>query len=177
MNTKIKISIGLLLIIIAFGCVIAASYFIDQRNKESDEELEVIQVQLANLISEKSQSFLSQSDLEKVEREPIRIEDVLAKAEIIYGADELKRRDGILWIDRESSQCMITLGIVNGLVSGSYLDVYEEKELEDGTLRAEKVDDVVVEKTYDIISYVRPVKKTLDDFTRDYYRVRVKSPL
>ncbi|MDD3374468.1 MAG: hypothetical protein PHY73_01940 [Candidatus Omnitrophica bacterium] len=177
MNNKTKIFIGLLLIIVAFVCVIAVSYSIDQRNKESIQETDALQVQLANLISEKSQNFLSESDQEKVKRDPIKIEDILAKAEIIYGDQELSRKDGVLWVDRKSLRCMVTLGVVNGLVSGSYLGVYDEKKRDDGVIVNEKIADVMVDKAYDIISYVSPVKKSLDDFSRDYYRVTVKNPL
>ncbi|MDP8265249.1 MAG: hypothetical protein P9M12_07235 [Candidatus Aceula lacicola] len=176
MNNKTKILIGLLLIVVAFVCVTAVSYFIDQRNKENTQEADALQAQLANLISEKSQSFLSESDQKKVKRDPIKIEDVLAKAEIIYGGQELDRKDGIMWIDRKSSRCMVTLGVVNGLVPGSYLGVYDEIKRSDGVVVNEKIADAVVDKSYDIVSYANPVKKSIDDFSRDYYRVTVRNP-
>ncbi len=177
MNNKIKIIFGLIFIILAFICVIAVSYFIDQRNKGDVEEIGALQVQLANLIVEKSQPYLSESDQKKVKRDTIELKDVLARAEIIYGDKELNRKDGVLWIDRESSSCMVTLGAVNGLIPGSYLGVYIERKRDDGVVVNEKIDDVIVKKTYDIVSYVNPVDKTLDDFDYDYYRVSVKNPL
>jgi len=174
MSNKIKVMLGLGLIAVAFICIIAVSFYIDRRNQDSIQEIDVLQVELANLIAQQSEDILSASDKEKVMRDPIRLEDVLARAQIIYGEGELERKNGILWVDRKSSQLIITLGLVNGLVPGTYLGVYEEKLQANGTVINEKVDDVIVEKTYDIISYVKPTKMALDDFNRDYYRVSMK---
>ncbi|MDP8266511.1 MAG: hypothetical protein P9M07_06150 [Candidatus Aceula meridiana] len=174
MSNKLKVILGLGLIAVAFICIIAVSFSIDRRNQSSVQEIDVLQVELANLIAQQSEDILSDSDKEKVERDPIRLEDVLARAQSIYGEAELERKNGILWIDRKSSQMMVTLGVVNGLMPGTYLGVYQEKLQADGTVINEKVDDVVVEKAYDIISYVKSTKKAQDDFNRDYYRVSMK---
>ena len=177
MNTKIKMIIGMVLIGLAFVFMIGVAYSIDQRNQDSLQEISALQVELANNVAEKAQDYLSKNDLEKISREPIRLADVLAKAEIIYGERELNRKDGVLWIDRKSSSCMITLGAVNGLAPGMYLSVYKEKRQADGTIINERIDDVVVRKSYDIISYVKPAKKALSEFDGDYYRVTVKGSL
>ena len=147
MNTKIKMIIGMALIGFAFVFMIGVAYFIDQRNQESLQEISALQVELANNVAEKAQDYLSKNDLEKINREPIRLADVLAKAEIIYGQQELNRKDGVLWIDRKSSSLMITLGAVNGLVPGTYLSVYKERRQSNGTIINEPIDDVIVEKS------------------------------
>ena len=171
MSNKLKVVLGLGLIAVAFIFMIVVSFSIDRRNQSSIQEIDVLQVELANLVAQRSADVFSDADNAKVKRDPIRLEDVLARAKIIYGEKELSRKNGILWVDRKSSQFMITLGMVNGLVPGTYLGVYQEKLQVDGTVINEKIDDVIVEKTYDIISYAKPAKKSLDDFDRDYYRV------
>lgn len=175
MNHKIKIALGLILIILAFILTVGVLYFFYQRHQMSDQKVMALEVQLANIIAEKSESVLSSEEQKEVQRDPIRIEDVLARAEIIYGSQELERRSGILWIDRKASQGVITLGIVNGLSSGSYLGIYEERRQPGGLVVNEKIGEVVVEQSSDIISYVQPVKKSLYEFDRDYYRVRIES--
>jgi hypothetical protein len=72
---------------------------------------------------------------------------------------------------------MVTLGAANGLVAGSYLGVYEEVADPSGKPVSQKMADVVIEQTYDIVSYVRLVDKSYDDFMKDYYRVTIKDSL
>jgi phage gp36-like protein len=175
MTNKLKIIIGLVLVVCAFLCAMTVFYFINQQTTDNLKENSALQVQLANLIAEKSESVLSDSDRRRVKRDRIDLEDLLDRTEKVYGEQELKRKDGVLWIDRVSQRCMVTLGAANGLVVGSYLAAYEEVAGTAGTTPTnQKVCDVVVEQTYDIVSYVRLVERNLTDLSRDYYRVSVK---
>lgn len=169
--------IGLGLLICAFIAAMTAFYFINEKADANLKEVDTLQVQMANLIAEKGEKYLPASDRERVKRERVDIEDVLLRTEKVYGEKELKRKDGILWIDRASSACMITLGAANGLIPGTYLSVYDEVANPDGTTISEKVADVIVEKTFDIVSYVTISDKKFGDFSRDYYRVTVKETL
>lgn len=175
--SKTKILIGLGLVVCAFIAAMAAFYFVNEKADTNLQEVDALQVQLANLIAEKGEKYLSESDRAKVKRERIDIEDVLQRTEKVYGDKELTRKDGILWIDRASSACMITLGAANGLIPGTYLSVYDEAASADGTAISQKIADVVVEKTFDIVSYVTISGKKFSDFNRDYYRVTVKDTL
>lgn len=177
MNNKVKFIFGLLLIVSAFASAMGALYFFHERNQLSDQQVLALQVQLANLIIERSADTLSLEEQKDVQRDFISLEDVLARAEIIYGQRELQRREGILWVDRKASQYMITLGIVNGLSQGSSLGVYEERAQPGGIIINEKIADIVVQEAFEIISYVLPVDKSMQDFRRDYYRVRIINPL
>lgn len=174
MTSKFKIILGLVFVACAFICAMTVFYFIHQKTTDSLKENSSLQVQLANLIAEKGESFLSESDRRRVRRDPIDFEDLLAHTEKVYGEQELSRKDGVLWVDRASQACMITLGAANGLVKGSSLGLYEDVAGPRGTAVSQKISDVVVEQAYDIVSYVKLVDKTLDDLTRDYYRVTVK---
>ncbi len=174
MNNKIKVIMGLICIIVAFGCLMAAIFFINREQQLSSQKMSTLQVEMVNLLTERSQQVFSPSEQEMVKRPLITVEDFLARSEMIYGSEELKRKNGILWIDRQEGSLLITLGAVNGLQEGSYLNVYQERRQPDGFLINEKIAEVIVDKVYDIISYVQPVKKTVNDFTKEYYRVTIQ---
>ena len=165
-KNKSKLIIGLSLIIVSFVCVAVILYFIGRANRMNVEKLSSLEVQLANLIAEKAEGQMSQSDFNRVKRTPINEAEFLSRAESIYGKGELDRKEGILWIDRKSSLYMITLGAVNGLKAGSNLSIYEGDT---------KIGDVAVHTPFDIISYVQPVGKSLVDLNKNYYRVVVKN--
>jgi hypothetical protein len=156
---------GLSLIVFSFFCVAAILYVIGQKNQTDAKRVASLQVELSNLMVGKGRKELKRSDAVLTEREPIDLDEFLAKAETIYGPQELQRKEGIMWIDRKSSQCMINLGVVNGLTEGSRLKIYDG----DKTLG-----EVSVQMPLDVISYVQPVDKTLVDFSNDYYRVSLQ---
>ena len=164
-KNKTVLLAGLTLIIASFLCAVGILYVIGQKNQADAQKIASLQVQLANIMLEKGQKNLKRPDSVLTEREPVNLEDFLAKAESIYGPQELQRRDGILWIDRKTSQCMINLGVANGLTEGSRLQIYDGDK---------NLGEVAVEKPLDIISYVKPVDKTLEEFTGNYYRVSLQ---
>ena len=164
-KNKTVLLAGLTLIIASFLCAAGILYVIGQKNQADAQKIASLQVQLANIMLEKGQKNLKRPDSVLTEREPVNLEDFLAKAESIYGPQELQRRDGILWIDRKTSQCMINLGVANGLTEGSRLQIYDGDK---------NLGEVAVEKPLDIISYVKPVDKTLEEFTGNYYRVSLQ---
>ena len=60
----------------------------------------------------------------------------------------------------------MTLGVLNGLSAGKKLTVYDNTNKVIGHL--------IVETTLDVISYVRPMGKSLDEFEANYYRVVIE---
>jgi len=163
-NSKILVA-GLILIIIAFLCSLAAFYFIGQKQQLSQEKIAAFEVELANLIAEKSEDIIKQTDPAWVRRDPINLQDFLDHAEVIYGEKELQRKEGVLWIDRKTSMCLVTLGVVNGLRVGSTLGIYEGDT---------QIGSVTVETPHDIISYVNLSEKSPEDFQNNYYKVIFK---
>ena len=165
-KNKSKLIFGIALIALSFVFILLALYFVGQGAKTPARQAK-LQAQLENAISEKAQKELDASDAERTKHKPFNLEDFLKHAESVYGPDELKRKEGVLWIDRKNSSFLVTLGAVNGLQQGSLLEIYE-----DGS----KVGEVSVELPLDIISYAKPVGKTAGDFGKDYYRVSAASP-
>ncbi len=175
MINKNNIIIGLILVVVAFICAAAAFYFMNEQANSDAKRLAGLQVQLTNLIAQKGTPFLSKEDQDLVKREPVEVADILRRTEKVYGKKEQARKDGILWIDRETAACMITLGAANGLTPGSHLSIYQETKGPDSTIVSKKIAEAVVDKAYDIVSYVRISDKPLSGFTKDYYRVTAES--
>ena len=164
-KNKFKLMVGLALIFISFLCVVVIVYFMGQANKTNTEKIAYLQVQLTNLIAEKAVGQLKAVDASRVKREPVTLENVLGKSENGANPQELDRKEGILWIDRQTSKFTITLGRANGLSEGSPVTIFDGDK---------KIDDVIVQNTFDIISYVKPQEKKIGDFEKNYYRVEIK---
>jgi len=160
-KNKSTLIAGISLIVVSFICVAVLLYFMGKANNANSEKLGSLEVQLANLMIEKAEDQMSEEDYAKVKRPKIDAESFMARAESIYGEDELKRKEGVFWIDRKVSVCMVTLGKVNGVEPGTSLNLY------DGDILVGKA---VVATTFDIVSYVKPVGKPVKDFDKSYYR-------
>lgn len=160
-QNKLKLILGLSLILVSFLCAVVTFYFIGNSQKKKAEKISSLEVQLTNLIAEKAEGEMRSFDYRRLKRGPINLEDVLSKADIIYGPAELNRKEGVFWVDRKTSTFMVTLGMVNGLITGSSIAIFDGDK---------KIAEVSVEVPLDIVSYVKPVGKSLDQFDKDYYR-------
>lgn len=155
-----KIFIGLGFIISAFVCILVVFYFVGQTNNISQEKISRLESQLTD-------SIINEDKGQGVEINPvgeIKLRKIVETARDVYGANEINRRQGILWIDRGNSLPVITLGALNGLEAGQQLSVFDDTQ---------KVGEAVVETLFDVVSYVRLVHKRIDDFDGDYYFVAV----
>ena len=159
--------VGFVLILAALGCIGGGFYFMTQTNKTNKEKLTQAQSNLTKLLAEKTKNPVTASSgaVSNASNSLVRLEDLLKKAEAIYGASEKGRRQGLLWVDRQTKSFIITLGALNGLHPGSHLGIY------DG---AKKIDTAQVEIPLDVISYVKPVKTSLNHFENNYYRVMIE---
>jgi len=75
------------------------------------------------------------------------------------------RKEGVLWIDRRLSKCMVTLGSADGLQVGDVLNVFSD---------GKKVGETKIIELQDIISYTELVGKTPDDYSENYYQVHIR---
>ena len=95
----------------------------------------------------------------------VSLKSLVKEAEKVYGHEENLNKEGFLWIDRKSSQYVITLGALHGLLPGKHLGIY------DGDKR---IGQVIVDTPFDVISYVHPSEESKDLLSNDYYRVVVE---
>ena len=154
---KTKFLAGVLLIIGAFVLIGGVIYLIGTIHITHLKKIVTLKAKLADLSSQQAEQE------SKISREgQIRLADILSKTKSIYAREEGSRKEGIFWVDRASSLSMITLGALNGLKPGDRLNVYEGET---------KITAVAVDKLLDVISYVKPLDKSLAELDADYYRV------
>ncbi|MFT7538294.1 MAG: hypothetical protein ACI9F2_000437 [Lysobacterales bacterium] len=96
--------------------------------------------------------------------EDIFLKSIVDVAMDVYTESQISKREGYLWVDRKTSQYIITLGAMNGLLSGSKLSVFHNDRF---------IGEVEVDVVFDSISYV--VSKPDIVFEEgDYYKVVAK---
>lgn len=157
--------VGVVLIVISFICTLAIISLMvaEQRQQEKDylalkEKAEVINLERATATE-------TVETLEDRMGRSLSLEKLLAESRQFYGDNEATRREGLLWVDRAGGVLYVTLGAVHGVTSGMTLRVYDDKTF---------YVDVRVDTPMDVISYVRPIGKRIDEFAKDYYRVVIE---
>jgi len=162
---KMPSRIGLILISISFVCtlVIFSLMLAEQRRQEKDyialkEKAEAIDLE------RKTAAEVAAALQDRMGRS-LSLDKLLTDPDEFYGDGEVNRREGILWVDREGGVLYVTLGVVQGLTPGKTLRVYDGNTY---------YVDVRVDTPMDVISYVRPIGKRVDEFAKDYYRVVIE---
>lgn len=154
-----KIGTGLLLIAIALAATLGAFYFLEVQPELTKREKE----RKSRLNAQKAKIDERVQALKKEEASKTFNMDLLLKeAQAIYGDKEKDRKEGYLWIDRKGAQCIITLGALNGLNTGSLVSVYDGNR---------KIGQVAVDNPMDVISYGHLVDRTMEQLNSDYYRI------
>ena len=162
---KKRLITGLVLIICAFICILGLFKFMVDFQKVNVDKIDALEVNLQNLKIEREKTSEELESLKKAPPKPINLEDIVRESQKVYGVEEKNQKQGYLWIDRQTSTYLVTLGALNGLHPGSRLGIYSGND---------KIGQAVVETPLDVISYVRPMGKKLDEFESDYYRVEIE---
>ncbi len=163
-NKKILLK-GLVFIMASFICIVGIFKFMIDLQREKSQEVEKLKEKLTQLNSERDIIERKVADLEQAVGTSIDLKKILFEAEKIYGSEEKSRKDGYLWVDRHSMNLIVTLGAIHGLSPGDLLSVYEGDN---------KIGLVRVEIPLDVISYVQPVNKSINQLEQDYYRVAIE---
>ena len=163
---KSKIFIGVALILGAFLCVLIVFYFLVNAHRQKLAEIDTMEEQLLALDTEKNAIQRRVDELKDQVGRSIALNKVIDEARNRYGSEEKDRKEGYLWIDHEASTAIVTLGVLNGLSAGKKLAVYDDTNNVIGHL--------IVETPMDVVSYVRPMGKSFDDFKGNYYRVVIE---
>lgn len=136
-----KIFLGIVLIILAVGGVAAAFYLLETKPR-----------------------FWAQRPAELRISESASATDIVSSSEVLQDVDtnHSGKKEGFLWVDRKSSQLIVTLGKLNGIAQGRQLIVYEG---------ANRIGEVVVDAAFETVSYVHAVGKIMNLLENTYYRV------
>lgn len=182
LNLK-KMVLGGFLLLLAVFCALTAIYYLEvepaaREPLSGTSELEGNKGEIlsaedigevrdaTDMNRELAPSLLASAPVVVAEMEPresgVTLDSLVEHAENIYDEAEKNRVEGFLWVDRNSSRYVVTLGALNGIFPGAYLTVYDEDR---------KVGQVQVETTMDVIAYVKPEASTEKSLTKEYYRV------
>jgi hypothetical protein len=156
---------GLVFVSVSFVGAVFLLYLTVNAQSAKDSELQDLNAEYVLVSSEKE---VADSKVQTLQSQVGRFLDrakVMDVAQSIHGQDEADRREGSFWIDHKSGRCMITLGVLNGVDKGSRLGVYDGEN---------KIATVNVISALDVVSFVEPVDKTIKDFKRDYYHVKLQ---
>ena len=157
---KKQLLTGLVLILAAFLGICFIFYVLNSDNSSKTQAIQELNDDLTQLEAEKK---IVEGELEnlKIQGDSIKLNKLVVESERIYGNNERTRKEGLLWMDKESQTFVVTLGALNGLTQGSRLTIYDADK---------KVGSVVVELPMDVISYVKPADKSDSELTKSYYR-------
>jgi len=162
---KKKLLQGIFLIFLAFICMGVVVFFGLSDQLSQTDEIEYLADQI-EIISEESEVAKRKAvEFEETYSQSISLDKILEEAQKQYDEGERDRKEGFLWIDRETQTLVVTLGALNGVSAGTVLTIYDGDE---------KVGVVRVETPLDVISYVQPINKTLKQLDNDNYRVVVE---
>ncbi len=160
-RNKKRIFIGLVFVVMTYGCVVGIFYFLVDTQQKKITEIGELKEQVELLKTEKMVADRRVKEVEGKLGATIRLDKLIDEAKLVHGQEELNRKEGSLWIDRVAKTYYVTLGALNGLYPGSKVTIY------DGDA---KLAEMKVATPLDVISYVEPIDKKLSDFSKDYYR-------
>ncbi len=161
---KFKLLVGLGLIVLAFLGTCSIFYIMNNTNMRHEEKIKSLSDDVSQLNSEKNITEIELENL-KVQGDSIKVDKLVAQAQKEYDPKELNRKEGILWVDRQSQTFLVTLGALHGLKPGSSLTIYDNES---------KVGIVTVDTPLDVVSYVWPLEKDKDKFASNYYRAVIE---
>ena len=159
-NSK-KIVVGVVLILLAGASLFTAFYFLEIKPELAKRE----QANSKKLETSKQKVQTRATAIAQAKQDEVNLVSLVKQAEAVYGPEEKNRKEGVLWIDHETSQFVVTLGALNGLLPGKYLTVYDGQK---------KIGQVAVDTPLDVISYVHPLGTSMDFSQNDYYRVVIE---
>lgn len=162
MDDKKKIYIGMSLIVSAFVGIIVIIYVLVNVQTQKSDKIEDLQEQVTVLDTQAGLAARKAEQLESELGESIYLEKLVEEAKDAYGYEEKDRREGRLWVDRNSKTMIATLGAINGVLPGTRLAVYNDNE---------RIGYVTVGTPMDVISYIEPTELLFDQYERDYFRV------
>lgn len=164
-DSRKQIIVGLGFIAAAFLGAVFLMYVSVNAQSAKESELNDTTRKLSRVKSENEQAMGRIETLQSERGRVMDLEKIVKTSEEIHGDKEAARKEGSLWINRKTGNCLVTLGILNGVTKGSRLGVFEGKV---------KIATFSVTSALDVVSYAEPVDKKIEDFSKDYYQVKVQ---
>lgn len=163
---KSKLFIGAVLMLGAFLCVLIVFYFLVNAHRERLAEIETLEEKFLALDTEKNSLQRKVVELQDEIGRSIYLNKLIDESQNQYGNAEKDRREGFLWIDRETSTLIVTLGVLHGVSTGTKLTLYDQNDQPSG--------HVIVDTAMDVISYVHPMGRSITDLEQTYYRATIE---
>lgn len=165
-----RVFIGSVLVFLSLLSGAVAVYYLEKDTHSAVGKMKTVELKEKAEKLAKRAAEIEQEQVESVERSDTRkslaadeipLSRVVDAAAATYSHEERNRREGLLWIDAETSQYIATLGAVNGVLPGKNLVIYDNDK---------KIGVAVVDTSFDVISYVKP---SLDNgvLGKGYYKV------
>ncbi|MFP4472974.1 MAG: hypothetical protein ACLFPX_03765 [Candidatus Omnitrophota bacterium] len=160
-TSKKQLLIGIALIGVSFFILAVIAYLLHAGYRRTMTEARRLQEEMVAVEAETVVARRTARELEKRVGREVVINSETAGQDVENLAEERERREGDLWIDRETGIWTVTLGLVNGVEEGHRLAVYQDDK---------RVGMVAVLDVFDVISHVRPVG-LVENFDQDFYQV------
>lgn len=157
-----KFVMGIIFLVLAFLGVVVIFYFLLENYRSQSANLEAYKEQVTAAKIKNNALEQKASELAVGTGRAVRVDYLVEEARNVYKGSAQETREGYLWVDRSGESWIVTLGVLQGVESGSRLSVLEGQDV---------IDTVIVQTPMDVISYVQPSVKLKNQFNRDYFRV------
>jgi cell division protein FtsB len=163
---KLNIFIGLILIAAAFVCILIVFYSLVNAHRQRLTEIDSLEDKLTELDAEKNTIQQRMATLKDEVGRSIALNKLVEESETRYSDEEKSRKEGYLWIDHDAGTAIVTLGALHGLSAGTKLAVLDDAN--------KIIGYVIVDSTMVVVSYVRAMGKSVDDFKGTYFKVKIE---
>jgi hypothetical protein len=157
-----SLGVGIFFLLVSFCSAGGMVFLLMENLSRRKEEVQLLQEKIDVVSEEKDRIQQDNRELAAQLGSSVSVDKIISEAEKIYSDDVKSAKEGYLWVDRSSSNWIVTLGALNGLAAGSRLGVYNGDE---------KIATVEVSVPLDVISYVLPTDTLKNQYKQDYFRV------
>ena len=164
-----KISFLRIFIVIAIvlAGIVGYYFYLFEPNIELAERQKIYrelsaQVQMAMVKKYNERNILEKEKFEEEYNNSVKLDSLVKLSGKVNGPEEQSRKEGVLWVDPENLNIIVTFGAVQGVHSGDYLTVYEADK---------KIGQVSVVLSLDVVSLVEPLDESVKLSANQYYRV------
>jgi len=127
-SNKRIILAGLLFIFGSFVCIAGIFYVLVNAQRQRLSEIEGLRERVTVLNQERTILEEKTAELQDQAGRSLEVSRIVDQAKKIYGKKEQNKKEGYLWIDRDTNSFLVTLGALNGIAAGDRIRVYDEDQ-------------------------------------------------